>query len=82
MSVWAAPLPPVWRPAALPPAARRWLQDRLSPEAKERCYFFNTFFFKKLTEKTGAVAVAVAGRTCAGCGFAGWPEGALLRPAC
>jgi hypothetical protein len=35
------------------PAACSWLQDQLPPEVLERCYFFNTFFFKKLMEDQG-----------------------------
>ncbi|KAL4434137.1 hypothetical protein ABPG75_000578 [Micractinium tetrahymenae] len=31
----------------------RWLQDQLPPEVAQRCYFFNSFFFKKLTETSG-----------------------------
>jgi len=34
----------------------RWLQQGLQerdPGAAERCYFFNSFFYKKLTEKNG-----------------------------
>lgn len=35
------------------PVRRRWLQDQLPPEVSARCYFFNSFFYKKLTEKQG-----------------------------
>ncbi len=48
---------PAPAPTLLPtpgrPLCRRWLQDKLPPEVRQRCYFFNTFFFKKLTEKEG-----------------------------
>ena len=33
--------------------ARRWIWQQLPAEAQERCYFFNSFFWKKLTEKNG-----------------------------
>lgn len=36
---------------------RRWLRQQLrvarGPEAEQRCYFFNSFFYKKLTEAGG-----------------------------
>ena len=31
----------------------RWLQDQMPEEVLKRCYFFNTFFLTKLTEKEG-----------------------------
>ena len=31
----------------------RFIQAELTPEAREQCYFFNSFFYKKLTEKSG-----------------------------
>lgn len=53
----------------------RWLQDQLPPEVAQRCYFFNTFFFKKLTEKSGECAGGRmgghAGRRGVGMGGAG-----------
>ena len=33
---------------------RRFIQAELPAEAKEQCYFFNSFFYKKLTEKSSA----------------------------
>ena len=29
----------------------RWIEQNLPNEVRERCYFFNSFFYKKLTEK-------------------------------
>jgi len=31
----------------------RYIWESLPESAKERCYFFNSFFWKKLTEKSG-----------------------------
>ncbi len=28
------------------------IEENLKPEARERCYFFSSFFYKKLVEKT------------------------------
>ena len=53
----AAPRPAL--PPARHPRCRRWLQDQLPPEVRQRCYFFNTFFFKKLTEKEGERGLAL-----------------------
>lgn len=30
----------------------RWIEEHLPTEVADRCYFFNSFFYKKLTEKT------------------------------
>ena len=29
----------------------RWIEQNLPNEVRDRCYFFNSFFYKKLTEK-------------------------------
>ena len=31
---------------------RRWIQEHLDPDTHSRTYLFNSFFFKKLTEKS------------------------------
>ncbi len=31
----------------------RFIQAELKAEARDQCYFFNSFFYKKLTEKSG-----------------------------
>ena len=36
------------------PIDGRFIQAELPPEARQECYFFNSFFYKKLTEKSGA----------------------------
>ena len=46
------------------------MQERLPPEVAQRCYFFNTFFFKKLTETSGG---------CPGTLFAGLQQGSAAR---
>ena len=48
----------------MPRLPRRWLQDRLPQEVQQRCYFFNTFFFKKLTEEQGGLGWAGFGLAC------------------
>lgn len=35
------------------PAAYRYIQEHLPEEIRKQCHFFNSFFFKKLTEKGG-----------------------------
>lgn len=68
----------------------RWLQDQLPPEVASRCYFFNTFFFKKLMETSGERLHSrrlLVGRAHACCEHAAWslcsvtPGGDCLQPA-
>jgi hypothetical protein len=44
----------------LPPcfhiSCHRYIEHHLSPGMRDRCYFFNSFFYKKLTEQTPANA--------------------------
>lgn len=40
---------------------RRWLWQGMSPEQQTRCYFFNSFFWTKLTEKSGSGAAPATG---------------------
>ena len=41
---------------------RRHIQSELLPETRAQCYFFNSFFYKKLTEKSGAGSKAAEGQ--------------------
>lgn len=43
-----------------------WLQDQLPPEVLKRCYFFNTFFFKKLVEDQGEGCTRFCVVVCSG----------------
>ena len=36
------------------PPLCRWQEHHLPEDMQERCYFFNSFFYKKLTEKQKA----------------------------
>jgi Ulp1 family protease len=39
----------------LPACKRRWIEAHLSPEVRARLHFFNTFFYKKLSEKSETI---------------------------
>jgi hypothetical protein len=41
-------------------AGHRYIQKDLPPEARAQCYFINSFFYKKLTEKSNGGSKAAA----------------------
>ena len=43
-------------------AAHRFIQKELPEEAQAQCYFFNSFFYKKLTEKSNTAGKAAEGQ--------------------
>lgn len=73
---WLLQRPSTCRPPPVP--CRRWLQDQLSEPVRQRCYFFNTFFFKKLTETSGVALLLLSRiRNCSAAaildvGASGW----------
>ena len=42
----------------------RWIWQRLPEATQKRCYFFNSFFYKKLSEKQAGVGPLTASGRC------------------